>query len=52
MKNREVLKELERMYREDGILGIEADIGDILDYLGIIGVKGASDLYIDLLVSE
>jgi hypothetical protein len=47
MKLKTVLRRLEQMAKEDEELNLEANLYNILDYLAVIGVPGASELYME-----
>lgn len=45
MNNKQLLKELKEMYKEDFCLNEEVDFMQLLDYLAILGIGNASELY-------
>lgn len=45
MTNKELLKELEKELGKDKELEEEATLMDILDYLAVVGLEGASKMY-------
>ena len=52
MTAKEALETLKEMFDEDGSLDDELHLLDILDYMGVIGIPGASEMYFKALKKD